>query len=75
MTKTKQKCKKITTEQAKRYFKFIDGLDEWFLDCVLKAENWMKKETGVEDIEFIWVDGSIVGIGSIDKKMKIVHRV
>ena len=36
-------------------------------------EKKMRKELGNDKLEFFWCDGEIVGIGTTDRKMKLVH--
>lgn len=42
---------------------------------IAEIEKRMQKKIGDKDIEFFWVDGEIVGVGtpSCPKKMKLLH--
>ena len=57
-----------------KYFDLLNAADDRYqteIDCI---EELMKLDTGIDDIEFIWVDGCIVGIGNSDHTMKLIHR-
>ena len=61
---------------SKKYFKELDSADNIYFMLVNEIEERMKKETGIKDLEFVYVDGSIVGIGTPtrEKKLKLIHR-
>jgi hypothetical protein len=61
---------------AKKYFQILEMAEDEFSAYVQAIEYVMQKETGVKDLEFVWVDGSIVGIGTPTRKKKIplIHR-
>jgi hypothetical protein len=70
------KRKKLTRKSLDKYFKILDIADTEH-DCYVQAiEDVMKKETGIPDIEFVHVDGCIVGIGSSSNPvgMRLIHR-
>lgn len=66
----------LSTSKAKRYFKELDVIDEQHWVAVKNLEQTMKLEIGIKDLEFIWVDGLVVGIGTPWRKKKIplIHR-
>ena len=53
-----KQCKQITQE----YYKELAVL-----------EKNMREELGNDQLEFFWCDDGIVGIGTIDRKMKLIH--
>lgn len=61
---------------AKKYFQILEMAEDEFSAYVQAIEYVMQKETGIKDLEFVWVDGSIVGIGTPMRKKKIplIHR-
>ena len=65
---------KPNKHQIKRYFELLTKLDEVHFAGVQYLEARMKLDCQNDKIEFVWVDGNIVGIGSSDKKMKLIHR-
>lgn len=67
---------KLKREQADLYFAELDIIETDFYNMVAKLEEKMQKELHNKDIEFFWVDGQIVGIGTPNcpKDMKLLHR-
>jgi hypothetical protein len=61
---------------SKKYFKELDAIEERMTVDVITLEANMQRETRIKDLEFVWVDGSIVGIGTPkrEKKLKLIHR-
>lgn len=66
--------KKPSKKQIDKYFEWLDKEENYFWNKIMIIQHIMKKETGIKGIEFIWVDGSIIGIGTDDRKMKLIHR-
>ena len=66
--------KKLTKKQIKHYFYSLEILESNFYDAVNELEEKMKFETGIDDLEFFWVEGNVVGIGNEDRTMKLIHR-
>jgi len=54
-----------------RYFE--DEIEEQFYKNIDSLERCVKLETGI-DVEFFFVDGNCVGIGSPDRKMGLIQR-
>lgn len=67
---------KINSKSMKKYFQILEMAEDEFSAYVQAIEYVMQKETGIKDLEFVWVDGSIVGIGTPMRKKKIplIHR-
>ena len=65
--------KRITKNQAKSWFDLLDSMDEHYYATVDDLEAELQKKYG-KGLMFVWVDGMIVGIGSEDRKMKLIHR-
>lgn len=63
---------KISKKQAKKYFEELYKITEEFHRKVYTLEDKMAKETGIEDIEFFWVDNSICGIGNASRTMHLI---
>jgi len=66
--------KKLSKKRVKEYFKALDSLENDFYDAVNNLETTMKRETGIEGIEFFWVGGEVVGIGNSSRTMKLINR-
>ena len=57
-----------------RYWKELSKIETDFCKKITVLEKKMEKDTGIKGIEFFWNDNEIVGIGSVDRKMKLIHR-
>ena len=70
------KSKKWVRAALDKYFNELEAMEENHWSNVLELEKKMQKETGVKDLEFVWVEGCIVGIGTPMRKKKIplIHR-
>jgi hypothetical protein len=68
--------KKPSAKLVKEYFKALENLEDDHWNNIQLLEKTMQRETGIKDLEFVWVDGSIVGIGTPMRKKKIplIHR-
>jgi hypothetical protein len=58
----------------KRYWLVLESIENQFWGRLQGIEEVMEKETGIKGIEFFWCDNSIVGIGNMDRTMKLIHR-
>lgn len=60
----------------RKYDEKLRKVEDEFWGKVCKLEKEMAKETSIEDIEFFWMDGECVGVGTSanPKKMKLIHR-
>lgn len=65
---------KISKKKAKQYFDDLAVLENDFHEAVGRLEDRMQDETGIDDIVFIKFDGDYCGIGTEDRKMKLIHR-
>ena len=68
--------KKPTRKKLDKYFKMLDEIDNIHFSLVDELEKKMQKETEIKDLEFVWVEGCIVGIGTPmrEKKLPLIHR-
>lgn len=68
--------KKPSAKLVKEYFEALENLEDDHWNNIQLLEKTMQRETGIKDLEFVWVDGSIVGIGTPmrKKKMPLIHR-
>ena len=71
----KSKRLKVPRKRLEKYFKMLDEIDNVHFRLVNALEKDMKEQTKIKGIEFVWSDGSIIGIGTDDpRKMELVHR-
>lgn len=68
--------KTVKPSVASKFFMWLDIIDEGHFVGIKNLEQDLKRETGIKDIEFVWVDGAVVGIGTPmrKKKMPLIHR-
>lgn len=59
----------------KKYFAELGDIEDKYFANVSMLEGQMKEETGIDGIEFFWVDGYVVGIGTEDRKLPLIHRI
>jgi hypothetical protein len=66
----------ISKKLVKEYLGKLDVIENECFDRVRALEKFMQNETGIKDLEFVYVDGCIVGIGTPmrKKKLKLIHR-
>ena len=57
----------------KKYWDALNIIDEQHWVAVQNLEQELKADFG-KKYEFIWVDGSVVGIGTEDRSTKLIHR-
>jgi len=66
----------LTRKKLDKYFKELEAIEENRWSLVLELEKKMQKETGVKDLEFVWGEFGLSGIGTPMRKKKIplIHR-
>ena len=69
---------KITPELIKKlkpYWKKLDKIKDDFFDQVTNLEIKMQKDKKIkiDDLEFFCVEGDYVGIGNVERTMKLIH--
>jgi len=67
---------RLTRKRLDKYFNEMEALDENHWSHVLDLERKMQKETGIKDLEFVWGEFGLSGIGTPMRKKKIplIHR-
>ena len=58
----------------KEAWKQLQKDESTFSGLVMATEKWMEKETGIKGLEFFMCDNSYVGIGNVDRTMKLIQR-
>lgn len=61
-------------KEIKRYYELFKEAETIYWVEMAKYEVRMEKATGIKGIEFILCDGEIVGVGNIDRTMRLIHR-
>ncbi len=59
--------------KLKPYWKAMKELQDIFLDELTELELQMERDLQIEGIEFIWCDGSVSGIGTIDNSLELIE--
>ena len=73
MKKYKIKVTKELIKKLKPYWEQLEVLQCEYIGKVFQLEEKMSKEVGIKDLEFFMCDGEYVGIGNIDRTMKLIH--
>jgi len=68
-----KKLKRPTKKELKPFWKALSIMERKFGEQVRELEDLLKETYG-EHLMFFWCDGEIVGVGSEDRKMKLIHR-
>ena len=67
----------VTTKLLKQLHMFwpaVELLESKYWKEVNKLEKELEELTGIKDIIIFHSDGEIVGIGNMEKTMKLIHR-
>lgn len=59
--------------KVKKYWKYLEEIEETYYRELSLLEDVMRKETGIKDIEFFHNDG-VVGIGNESRTMELIQR-
>ena len=75
-----EKKKKYTIKPTKKQlvimkdgWKQLQAEEDKFYQKVVAVEKWIEIETGIKGVEFFMCDNSYVGIGNVDRTMKLVQ--
>ena len=60
--------------KVKKFYPIYSMEETRFYDKVRIIEREMAKVTGIKDIEFVWFDNQIVGIGNHSRTMPLIQR-
>lgn len=58
----------------KVYTKLYGKIEGKYYKELNRLEKMMERETGIEGIEFFFVDNELAGIGNAERTMKLIHR-
>lgn len=68
------KIDKSLIKKLKPYWEELELLQWEYIGKVYQLEEKMSKEVGIKDLEFFMCDGEYVGIGNVDRTMKLIHQ-
>lgn len=74
MKKYSLKPTKKQLEVIKLYWAMLQQEELRFLNRVYELERDMVNKTGIQELEFFRCDGDYVGIGNIDRTMKLIQQ-
>ncbi len=62
-------------KQLKPFWRELQKIRDDYNIKVVGLEKEMAKKTGIENIEFFFCDNEIVGIGNVERTMRLIHDV
>lgn len=78
MTKKVRKYRVIPTKKQlimiKEGWKLFQEITDAYYKNVSNIEHNLSKNTGIKEVEFFWCDNECVGIGNVDRTMKLIQR-
>ena len=72
----KRKYRPLTKKQRKIFkagWKQMASDYDYFLKLMRATQRWMRKESGIKDVEFFVIGEGIVGIGNISGTIKLLR--
>jgi len=67
-----KKLSKDKIKKLKKYWEILQGLEDDFYQKVDLLQEKMSSDIGIEDLEFIYIDG-YCGIGNVSRKFELIH--
>ena len=58
----------------KAYTKLYGRIEKRYYRELNRLEKMMQHETGIEDIEFFFIDGEFDGIRNVEGTLELIHR-
>ena len=58
----------------KKYHKLYEAVEDAWWKNVYELEVGMSKETGIDELEFFRCDGEYVGVGNVERTMRLIMR-
>ena len=65
-------AKKVWAKRVGKYFDELEEIEKKHWKAIRKLETKMRQETSIDDIEFIFIDGQLAGIGNISRTMELI---
>jgi len=69
----KIKVTKKLIKKLRPYWTIMQNLQDLYFGSLGNVEKDMAKTIGIKDIEFFRCDGEIVGIGNLERTMRLIH--
>ena len=69
----KIKVTKELLKQLKPFWQELQKVQGSYNIKIAELEREMAKKTGIENIEFFFCDNEIVGIGNVERTMRLIH--
>ena len=57
----------------KAYWKKFEEIESEFYSKLNELESELSRETQIKNLEFFSCDGEFVGIGNVERTMKLIH--
>lgn len=73
--KYKIKVTQKLVKQLKPFWRESQDIQDSYNIKIAGLEREMAKKTGIENIEFFFCDNEIVGIGNVERTMRLIHDV
>ncbi|MBU3942352.1 hypothetical protein KKA24_00030 [Patescibacteria group bacterium] len=74
MRKTyKIKVTRKLLKQLKPFWRELRKIQDCYDIGIAKLEERMVKKTGIENLEFFFCDNEIVGIGNVERTIRLIH--
>ena len=71
--KYKIKVTKKLLKQLKPFWRKLQKIQNIYNSKIVKLEEEMVKKTGIKNIEFFFCDNDIVGIGNVERTMRLIR--
>jgi hypothetical protein len=69
------KVTKKLLKQLKPFWRKLQKIQGSHNSKIVELEEEMAKKTGIENIEFFFCDNEIVGIGNVERTMRLIHDI
>jgi len=73
MKPKKRKLNKKQMYWVRHYWNNLQKIQEDYWSKVNIVEACMAEDTGIPDIEFIWVNNAIIGVGNVSKTIELIQ--
>jgi hypothetical protein len=61
-------------KQLKPFLLAIESVEQQYSKDIRKIEEEIEEITGIPEIELIFCDNEIVGVGNAERTMELIHR-
>lgn len=71
--KVKIKVTRKLLKQLKPFWRELQKIQGSYNIKIAELEEEMAKKTGIENLEFFFCDNEIVGIGNVERTIRLIH--